>query len=272
MLVIFFYAISSRKLGNISAVFYSGSFSALVLSSFILIAKPTFQVNLQAIYIAILAGFLHTIANFSFSKGLSVGKISLVTPVAAGYSILLVFAAIFIYKELLAPFQLISITIIIIGTIIASTDISQFIKSKKLVLSDPGIPYALTTFLFWAIGFFFLTQSVKQVGWVIPNLVLYLTQTACITAYAMFIKTNIKIPKTSITKTAVTFNGIANVGGYVAFSIGVQRGLTSIVAPIASAFPAITVILARLLFKEKITRLQTFGIIAIISGVVLLSI
>lgn len=56
------------------------------------------------------------------------------------------------------------------------------------------------------------------------------------------------------------------------FSLGISRGFTSIVAPIAGGAPALFVVLAFLVFKDPITRQQIIGIITTLIGIVLLSV
>ena len=116
-----------------------------------------------------------------------------------------------------------------------------------------------------------LNQVIKQTSWVLPNLVIFFTQPIIIYLYALITKQKIKLPKTPKLTFSSTVIGFFAAGGYIGYSLGIQKGLASLTAPVAAAFPAITVVLARILFKEKITPLQTFGIIAIISGVILLS-
>ena len=55
------------------------------------------------------------------------------------------------------------------------------------------------------------------------------------------------------------------------FSLGISRGFTSLVAPIAGASPVLFVVLAFLVFKDPITKQQILGIITALIGVVLLS-
>ena len=69
----------------------------------------------------------------------------------------------------------------------------------------------------------------------------------------------------------VILAGVLSASGYIGYSIGIEEGLTSIVTPIAAAFPAVTVILAKVFLKEKLNVNQAAGISITISGIILLS-
>jgi uncharacterized membrane protein len=67
---------------------------------------------------------------------------------------------------------------------------------------------------------------------------------------------------------------VASMSGFLGFFgriMGIAIGLVSIVAPIASASPAVTVVLAQLFLKESLARLQKIGIALVTLGVVLLA-
>ena len=66
------------------------------------------------------------------------------------------------------------------------------------------------------------------------------------------------------------FNLLLLRGGDFAFNIGLQQGLAAVIAPIAGAYPTLSVILAFLVFHEKPTRRQLSGIALVLVGIVLL--
>ena len=65
--------------------------------------------------------------------------------------------------------------------------------------------------------------------------------------------------------------GLIDVSAFFVWYLGLRVGLVSIVTPIATSSPAVTVVLAHLFLKERVRSHQRIGIIAIISGIVFLS-
>lgn len=59
--------------------------------------------------------------------------------------------------------------------------------------------------------------------------------------------------------------------GDFAYNIGISRGLTAIVVPIAGAYPTLFAVLGFLVFKDPIKRQQILGIVITLIGIVTLS-
>ena len=66
-------------------------------------------------------------------------------------------------------------------------------------------------------------------------------------------------------------NGILAGLGSLAYFAAMSRGQASIVGPVTSLFPLVTVVLALLLLKERINRLQGIGIILALVAIGVLS-
>ena len=67
-------------------------------------------------------------------------------------------------------------------------------------------------------------------------------------------------------------SGILNGTGIILFNYAIQRGKASIVAPISSLGAGVAVILAVIILSEKLTLIQTVGIVLGLISVVLLSV
>ena len=57
----------------------------------------------------------------------------------------------------------------------------------------------------------------------------------------------------------------------MSYGAGISMEYTAIIAPITAAFPAVTVILARIFLKEHVEINQKIGIGTVIMGLILLS-
>jgi drug/metabolite transporter (DMT)-like permease len=65
--------------------------------------------------------------------------------------------------------------------------------------------------------------------------------------------------------------GLADVGANLLFALATQRGLLSVTAVLGSLYPVITVLLARLLLRERLRLVQQVGVVGALAGVVLVS-
>lgn len=65
--------------------------------------------------------------------------------------------------------------------------------------------------------------------------------------------------------------GLLDGGANLTYAIATTGGLLSLVSVLASLYPAVTVVLARLLHHERMTRVQDAGVLAAVVGVVLVA-
>ncbi len=65
--------------------------------------------------------------------------------------------------------------------------------------------------------------------------------------------------------------GLLDGGANLTYAIATTAGLLSLVSVLASLYPAVTVVLARLVHHERMTRVQDVGVITAVAGVVLVA-
>jgi drug/metabolite transporter (DMT)-like permease len=65
--------------------------------------------------------------------------------------------------------------------------------------------------------------------------------------------------------------GAGDVGANAAMAVASTRGLLSVVGVLSSLYPAVTVVLARVVHAERLTRVQTVGVVAALVGVTLIA-
>jgi drug/metabolite transporter (DMT)-like permease len=123
----------------------------------------------------------------------------------------------------------------------------------------------------WGVSYALLRPIVTAVGPIIALLFLKVIATATLFSWTGITKTKISIPS----KLIFLFIGTAGVLdflAYTAFNFSLNTQLVSIVSPIAATAPAVTIVLAYYFLKEKIVNNQKLGIIAILVGLILISI
>ena len=265
-------AILSRRIGNIRALLWATIFGVLLLIIYASVTGNLLDSTPSSFLLAMTGGLLHTIGSLSFYKGLKVGKVSLVAPISSGWSLILVLAGVLFYNEVLSSSQIGAVALIIIGSILVSTDLKELFTSSKVRFADPGIPYAFVAMFSWGIGWLFFNEAVKQVGWVTPNIVLASSIVFFLIVYSVGSKQSLSPPASQSDWLRALFIGLATIGAYISYSIGIEKYLTSLVGPLAAAYPLVTVILASLILREKSVFNQKLGMISVIAGVILLTV
>ncbi|MGI0100851.1 MAG: DMT family transporter [Candidatus Micrarchaeaceae archaeon] len=204
---------------------------------------------------------------FSFYKGLRVGKVSVIVPVSATWSLITVLIGALLLKEGLNTVQYIGIALIILGTVLISIKI-RYLIGLKLNKLAAGIPYAILSMVLW--GFLYSGIGVisqQMHNWLWPVLINTIGSMIVMLLYVLSRKPDISFPG-GISKYLILLWIATGVAGFLFYSMGTSTGYISVVGPISAAAPLITVILAMVVLKEKVSLHQAIGIALIILGLI----
>ena len=131
---------------------------------------------------------------------------------------------------------------------------------------------ALIAMISWGISYALLRPLVAAVGPIVALLFLKLIASATLISWTGATKIKISIPPKLIFL-FITTAGILDFLAYTAFNLSLSvTQLVSIVSPIAASAPAVTIVLAYVFLKERLVNNQKLGIIAILAGLILISI
>ena len=172
-------------------------------------------------------------------------------------------------KETIIALQSIGISVVILGAILTSFKFHDLIRLKIKNIAK-GVKYAVIAMFGWGILFIFVDILVSRLGWFLPLLFFVTVEIFYMLLYSGAAKKNISFPKNFAL--LVILIGILEATSFLSFGYGISLEDTAIIAPITSAFPAITIILARIFFKEILEINQKIGVISVLVGLVLLSI
>jgi drug/metabolite transporter (DMT)-like permease len=80
-----------------------------------------------------------------------------------------------------------------------------------------------------------------------------------------------RLPREPVALGAIAAVGVLDLLANLLFVLATGRGLLSVVGVLGSLYPAVTVILARVLLHERLTRTQNAGVLVTLAGVVALA-
>jgi drug/metabolite transporter (DMT)-like permease len=95
------------------------------------------------------------------------------------------------------------------------------------------------------------------------------TQSVLLTAVALVVRP--RLPRDRVAWWGIIGLGLLDVAANACFAVASTQGLLSIVSVLSSLYPAATVLLARTLLHEKVSRAQEAGVLVILTGVVAIS-
>jgi len=264
-----FTTIAARKMGAYSTSFYGYFYGFIFVTFYIPFAiHQLTSFSLPMILLTVFLAIIQLIAFYAYNAGLRIANASLVGTISGSFTALVVILSVLFLGERLLLWQIVAILIIFVGLFFSSINLSE-IKNKKSILNK-GVLYAFIALLGWAIYFTFIKIPVKEAGTFWPT---YLTDFVGTLGFLLFGIKKIKKPAMAIQSgsPAAFVAGILLTVGSFAFNFAIGQGLSSVVASIAGAYPALFAFLASITFKDPITRQQKFGMIVTLIGIVLLA-
>jgi transporter family protein len=257
----------AKQIGPFKSFFWSqlaGLASVLLLA---IVFATRIHVPVPIIILFPIAAILYSVGYLFFFRGLEVGNVSIV---AATMNLWAVFTMLFAFTfmgQRLSATQTLGVVMIISGATLASLNWSD-IGNHKFRLSS-GVKEAAIGALFFGI-FWNISQVIsEQVGWLLTTLFVKLGIVVFLIIFSLLVKREISLTKTAArTKYVLVLMGIIEAGAVAAVNYGLTIGDAILITPIASALSIVTITLAIVFLKDKVTRPQGLGIVAAITGIV----
>lgn len=265
-----FGTVASRRIGGYSTAFWT---LVLEIPLYVFLA-PFFLDQLKFLtpglfMLNLFLGIIGTAGLIAFYEGVRIGNPPLVGTISGAFAALtVIFSTVFLGENITLN-QSLAIFVIFTGLILSNLDIKQ-VKEGKIKFNK-GVLMAIIAMICWGIYFAFMKIPIKEVGWFWPG-VISLFSLLIIPLFSKFKKIRLERVNSHRAFLPVLGNATLIGIGTICVYYAIEIGLTSIVAPISGSYPALYVFLAFLIFKDKITRQQIFGIITTLIGIVSLSI
>jgi len=207
-----------------------------------------------------LAGAVGGIGLAAFYKALAVGKMGINAPLSA--VITAVLPVIFSFRTEGLP-RLLQFG----GFALALVSICLMTFQRDGVGNSQGIGLAVIAgFGFSGFLLFIKLAGTQAVFWPLVS-----ARTASCLLMTGIIASSVRDWKPGGAMTAILIAGVLDSSANALYVAAAQRGRLDVAAILSSLYPASTVILARLVLKERLSRLQTAGVLAALVAVVMIS-
>lgn len=224
----------------------------------------------------ILAGVLNTSSTLALYRSFEIGKLSIVAPISACYPVLTMLLSA-LTGERLTSLRLCGLLLTILGVIFVARgehepDEPNMIEEQTQPgKKQLGVSWALFSALGFGIMFWLLGLRVVPLLGSTPSVwVIRLTSVAT-TALVMLVARQATVPPPRRDMPLIVGVGFLDTCAYVFNNYGMLHEQTSVVSVLASLYGAVTVALAALFLREKISASQWIGIVAIFIGIILIS-
>ena len=257
----------AKQIGSFKSFFWSqlaGLISVLLLA---FIFTTSINVPILVIILFPIAAIVYSAGYLFFFKGFEIGNVSIVAATMNLWAVFTMLFAFIFMGQRLSTIQTLGVFMIISGVILASLNWSD-IRNQKFQLSS-GVKEAILGAFFFGI-FWNISEIIsKEVGWLLTTLLVKLGIVLFLLIFSLFAKREIALKNTAAkTKFVVVLMGIIEAGAVAVVNYGLTIGHAILITPIASALSIVTITLAVIFLKDKVTTTQGLGIVTAIVGII----
>jgi drug/metabolite transporter (DMT)-like permease len=213
---------------------------------------------------AALAALFGTVGLFAFYRGMAAGAISVVTPIAAVAAGIPVIWGVAVSGDHISFLQAVGFVAAIGGSVCASLEL----RAKRRQIAA-GVGWAVLAML--AFGAYYVPMHAASTqDWLWPAFLFRCTSVTLVWSVVLVRRAQ----PTGLRGhwAALIAIGFLDTGGNALYAAASSsHGLISVVSVLASLYPVVTVLLARLLLGERVQRTQDLGVAVALVGVVLIT-
>lgn len=259
--------LASRKTGAHRAVFYSEIVGLVLLFAAQAIMREKLP-TLQSWFFAMFAGAIGTLGLMLLYHSMTLGLMSISAPVSGLLAAMLP-VIIGMAREGLPEAPTVAGFVFALAAVWLISQSENGVKDILSHLSDLKLPI-LAGFTF-GLYFVLMHEATSDGGRVWPMIASRTGGTIMIASYMFFSHTSLKVSDKSAWLTLV-LNGIFDVGGNVFFVLAGQAGRLDVASVLSSLFSGVTVLLAWIFLKERLTRGQWIGVVLALIAIVLMTV
>ena len=257
----------AKQIGSFKSLFWSQLAGLVSILLLLFVFATNFNIPILIILLLPLAAIFYSAGYLFFFKGFELGNISTVAATMNLWPVFTMLVAYTFMGQRLTITQTLGVFMILIGVTLASLNWSE-IKDKGFQLSS-GVKETVAGAFFFGIYWNVSEIISEEIGWLLTTLFIKLGIIAFLLIFSSIINRELNLSQASTkTKWIVLLMGIIEAGAVAIVNYGLTIGDAILITPIASALSIVTITLAVVFLKDKITSLQGFGIAAAIIGII----
>jgi len=256
----FFGPLKGRTLGALRVLFYV-QLGGLVVIAAIVAIRGRGPADSAAL-LAIPAAISGTLGLYAYYRGIAVGAVSIVAPIAGISAIVPVIFGI-ATGDRPSIWQFLGMSAALAGVFLASREPGR--GGSKFAA---GVGLALLAAVGFG-GYFPPMHAAGNADFWWASLIFRMTSASVIFAAVAIRRPMLRVVPIQFSLLALI--GVGDMVGNLFFAAASTSGLVSITSVLASLYPIVTVVLARLVLKERVARSQEAGIALTLAGVALIS-
>ena len=258
----------ARQIGPFKSFFWSQLAGLMSLFLLALVLTINLNASIQIILLSAIAAILYSAGYLFFFKGFEIGNVSIVAATMNLWAVFTMLFAFIFMGQRLSAMQTVGVVMILSGAALASLNWSE-VRKQGFQLSA-GVKEAVFGAFFFGVFWNFSEVISEAMGWLFTTLFVKLGIILFLLVFSFLVKRELSLSKASVqTKTAVGLMGVIEAGAVALVNFGLTIGDAILITPIASALSIVTITLAIVFLKEKVTKLQGLGMVTAIAGIIL---
>lgn len=257
----FFGPLQGRVLGALRALVYVQLGGLLAIA--VMVAVRGEGPKSTAAMLAIPAAISGTLGLFAYYRGIAVGAISIVAPIAGVSAVVPVIVGI-ASGESPSALQLMGIACALLGVFFAAREP----RSGGEARFAAGVGLAILAAIGFG-GYFPFMHAAGNADFWWASLIFRLASTSVILIAVAVARPALGVPLRVLPWLVLI--GLGDMFGNLLYAAASTSGLVSVTSVLASLYPIVTVVLARIILSERVARTQEAGIGLTLAGVVLIS-
>lgn len=262
--------LASKRSSAGSVVVVSQLAGGVVLAAALLLLPPA-TLSARALWFGAAAGVTGGAGVLLLYRALAVGRMSVVAPVTAVEAATVPVAVGLLLGERPAALAVVGVVVALVAIVLVSSVPQAAGDADRSATAPPGRPGlvdALGAGL--AFGLFFVVfDQIPAAAGLWPLVVGRVVSMALVAALTLLTGQSLR-PRVGTVRLIVGA-GVLDMVANVLYLLATQRGLLSVVAVLVSLYPASTVVLARIVLRERLARPQIAGLGAAAAGVALIA-
>jgi drug/metabolite transporter (DMT)-like permease len=208
-------------------------------------------------------------AYFCFLTGMKRAGVTLSGVITGSFPAVATVAALLFFGERINGGQGLAIAVIVAGVLLSS--LQGEVRTLFKDIHESSLFWAFAAALLFGLFFALVRIPVERVGYFLPaysgNIIgvpLYLFLARRFGERGVLRRPHHIVP--------IALLAFAQIGATILYAYALTKGKTAVVAPIAGSYPAVFVILAYLVLRERIRGVQYVGVVTTVVGIVGLSV
>jgi len=258
--------LQSRRRPLVTVLFVAQLIALVLGGAFVVLSRDPFP-DMGPALLAFGAGLGGCLALAAFYRGLAIGTMSIVAPVSATGAAVPVLVGV-ASGERPGALQVAGIAIAMVGIVLAAREPATPGEAPARVVRT-SIGLALLAALGFGSFFVLIDEATEGAGAPWALLLVRMGEVAALGTLALVLRP--QLPKGIADAAPLLLIGTLDYLATALFALATQEGLLSVVSVVGSLYPAVTVVLARVVLAERVARSQEFGVVITLAGVVAIS-